>query len=91
MNKIIQVGAVVIVNHDNYWKLKNEIEKYKDMISRGLGVESEKLDTTFAKSVEKRCGSSDSVSSFDFLNQMKEACRLYELQNPVKLELLVKL
>lgn len=57
--KVIQVGAVVIINHDNYWKILDQIKKYEDILSRGFGQKGERLETPFSLSVEKRGGTAN--------------------------------
>lgn len=78
--KVIQVGAITIVSHDNYWKCLLEIKKYEDMISRGLGTKEGEsdLDTPFAKSTLDL----KQHSSMEYLNQLKEACNIFEETYP---------
>lgn len=80
----IQVGAVIIVNHDNYWKCLEEIRKIEDKISRGIQQKGEIVDTPFSKSVQERGGSLISSDDENYLSELKEACKLYEEIYPKK-------
>lgn len=85
--KVIKVGAVIIVNHDNYWNCLQQIKKYEDLISRGLGsIEPDylidKLETPFSNSCDNKAH-----SDLEYLNELKKACEEFELLYPVRPEI----
>jgi hypothetical protein len=80
MKNVIQVGSVTIINHDNYWKCLSEVKKLEDKILRGLGQVSQKVDTPFSLS----CKSQYSHSDFVYLNDLKEAIKIFEETYPKK-------
>src|SRR5437868_5054006 len=80
--KVIQVGSVVIVNHDNYWKCLDSINQLEDKILRGLGQIGEKSTTPFSLSLNQNGGNSH--SDFIYLNDLKEAVRQFEETYPKK-------
>lgn len=82
--KVIQVGAVIIVNHDNYCKCLEQIKKYEDLISRWLGyIEQDSiLETPFSNSCDNKVH-----SDLEYLNELKKACEEFELLYPVRPEI----
>ncbi len=78
---MIQVGSVVIISHDNYWRCLEEIKRIEDKISRGIEQVGVLCEGDFSKSVGGDLMSHDDKK---YLKDLQEAVKLFEEKYPKK-------